>query len=138
MELAAHQTSTRSQGDEKEPPADFFTPLCTADKLHKSFLALTTSEEFSPAREIIGPMMRWYEDVDGNFIEQFQTSGLDARVWELYLFAAFHEMEYAIDRSEAVPDFSCRGIPGGFYVEAMTVNATRDAKGAIVPPPPTE
>jgi hypothetical protein len=38
-------------------------------------------------------MMHWYEDPDGNFIEQFQTTGFDARLWELYLFAMFCEAE---------------------------------------------
>ena len=44
-------------------------------------------------------MMRWHEDADGNLIEQFQTSGFDARIWELYLFAALSEAGYGIDRS---------------------------------------
>ena len=25
-------------------------------------------------------------DADGNFVEQFQTTGFNARIWELYLF----------------------------------------------------
>jgi hypothetical protein len=45
--------------------------------------------------------------VDGNFVEQFQTRGFDARIWELYLFAAFREMNYGIERVHAVPDFEC-------------------------------
>lgn len=36
-------------------------------------------------------MMRWHQDVDGNFIEQVQSNGFDARIWELYLFATLTE-----------------------------------------------
>jgi hypothetical protein len=93
---------------------------------------------FSAARGIIEPMMRWYEDADGNFIEQFQTTGFDARIFELYLFAAFSEIGYEISRIHAVPDFCCENPDGAFNVEAVTVNPTRDAKGVIVPEPPTD
>jgi len=98
-------------------------------------LALTEDVSCSAARGIIEPMMHWYEDPDGNFIEQFQTTGFDARLWELYLFAAFREMNYHINRSVPVPDFVCEGVDGDLAVEAMTVNPTQD-KGAIGPPPP--
>jgi hypothetical protein len=54
-------------------------------------------------------MMRWYEDADGNFVEQFQTTGYDARIWELYLFAALSEAGYLIDRLFSAPRFSLRG-----------------------------
>jgi hypothetical protein len=83
-------------------------------------------------------MMRWYEDADGNFVEQFQTDGFDARIWELYLFAAFIEMGYSVDRSRSAPDFVCQGTPGAFCLEATTVGATRDHSGGIVPPPPVD
>jgi len=75
--------------------------------------------------------MRWYEDVDGNFIEQFQTTGFDARIWELYLFAAFRELLYAIDRTHTAHRF--------FFASTLALNSTsrqsrstptRDAKGA--------
>ena len=35
----------------------------------------------------------------------------DARIWELYLFAALVEMGYRIERIHAVPDFACVGLP---------------------------
>jgi len=40
-------------------------------------------------------MMRFYEDTDGNFVEQFQTTAFDACIWELYLFATFTELGYS-------------------------------------------
>jgi hypothetical protein len=124
------------QGDEVGTPLDFFSPRAERGRLHRHFLALTEGEGFSAARGIIEPMMHWYEDPDGNLIEQFQTTGFDARLWELYLFAAFSEAGYQIDRIHAVPDFACQGLAGEFAVEAMTVNPTQDNKGAAVASPP--
>jgi hypothetical protein len=83
-------------------------------------------------------MMRWYEDVDGNFIEQFQTTAFDARLWELYLFAALVEMGFVLDRTKAAPDFIATSLFGAIALEAVTVNPTKDRQGAVVPPPPVE
>jgi hypothetical protein len=111
------------QGDEKKgSPLDFFTPLGPQAKLHPIFRDLLEKETRSAARGIIKPMMKWYEDPDGNFVEQFQTTAFDARIWELYLFAMFRESGYMIDRSHAVPDFVCSGLLGDLAVEAVTVN----------------
>lgn len=128
----------RAQGDEKRKPIDFFTPIVAPEKLHPDFVYLNTLDGYSPAKELITPMMRWYEDADGNFIEQFQTSGFDARMWELYLFAMLVEAGYTLDRDQPIPDFSAKGLLGELCVEATTVNPTRDKSGAIVPPPTAE
>lgn len=126
----------RLQGDNNAKPVDFFTPLKkTKQPLHKSFLSLTKLEGYSPAKEITEPMMRWHEDADGNFVEQFQTTGFDPRIWELYLFSLFTEIGYAIDKTSAIPDFCCTGIGRSFCAEATTVNPSRDKKGNIVSPP---
>ncbi|MBP1862188.1 hypothetical protein [Rhizobium herbae] len=136
--MAALPDEDYFQGDEQGQPVDFFAAHAEENKVHPAFKALRDIEAYSAARGIIEPMMRWYEDADGNFIEQFQTTGFDSRIWELYLFAAFTEMDYEISRIHAVPDFCCGNPVGEFTVEAVTVNASRDAKGAIVAPPPTD
>ncbi len=125
------------QGDEKGEPVDFFSHLHDAQKLHPSFVQLTTNEGYSPAREIIEPMMRWYEDADGNFIEQFQTTGFDQRIWELYLYAMLIEAGYTLDREQNVPDFCSAGLFGELYIEAVTVGPTMK-NGKTIPPPPID
>ena len=125
------------QGDERGPPVDFFARSRPVKKLNSDFAILAENEGYSPARGIIEPMMRWYEDADGNFVEQFQTTGFDQRIWELYLFATFTEMDYELDRSTPVPDFLCSGIRGEVAVEAVTVGPTREG-GVVVPPPPLD
>ncbi|MEE1657612.1 hypothetical protein VB618_15505 [Microvirga sp. CF3062] len=137
MEAVAHRDDAEYfQGDEAGEPLDFFTPVVAWERLHPDFLKVVELEGFSSARGIIEPMMHWYEDPDGNFVEQFQTTGFDARIWELYLFAAFSEIGYQIDRSEAVPDFTCKSLGVEFCVEATTVNASRE--GPLATPPSLE
>lgn len=126
------------QADEKGKPVDFFTPQVAVGKLHPSFVGLSTLLGYSAAKGIIEPMMRWYEDADGNFIEQFQSTGFDPRIWELYLFAAFTELGLKIERIHAVPDFCCSSPFGEFNVEAVTANPSRDGRGNIVPAPPLD
>ena len=127
----------RRQGDEHRAPVDFFRPVRARDRLNPSFLSLAENEGFSPARGVIEAMMRWYEDPDGNFVEQFQTTGFDSRVWELYLYAMLSESNYQLDRSDAVPDFAARGLTGAFFVEATTCNPPLGADGRPLPAPPT-
>jgi hypothetical protein len=67
-------------------------------------------------------LMNYFEDADGNFVQQFQSSGFDARLWELYLYALFTELGYRFDRRHPAPDFHCLGLGGNFFVEATTVN----------------
>lgn len=136
--LAPTLDAEREQGDEVGKPVDFFTPVRPAESLNPSFVRLVTEEGFSPAHGIIEPMMRWYEDADGNFVEQFQTTGFDARIWELYMFAALSEVGYRIDRSLSVPDFIAEGLLGQIAVEATTVHPTLDGTGTVVPTPPTD
>ena len=109
------------QGDEVGPPVDFFAPVVTDDRQHANFKVLLNNRH-SPARELIRELMHHFADVDGNFIEQFQSTGFDSRLWELYLFALFTELAYGLDREHASPDFHCVGLRGDFFVEATTVN----------------
>lgn len=128
----------RAQGDEKGKPVDFFTPVVAKGKVNRDFATVSSSEGYSPAVELMKPMMRWYEDADGNFVEQFQTTGFDTRLWELYLFAALVEAGYVFDKTSAMPDFCARNAFGELCVEATTVNPTRTAAGELVPSPPQE
>ncbi len=111
------------QGDEKGKPLDFFTPVVKPEKQHPSFTKISMRRRH-PGRELMSELMNWYEDVDGNFVEQFQSTAFDARLWELYLYALFVELGYGFDRQYSAPDFLCSGLSGKFFVEATTVNPT--------------
>jgi len=96
------------QADEVGRPLDLFTPVTRDDALHPNCVALASTEGYSPARQVIASIMHYFHDPDGNFVEQFQTTGFDARIWELYLFATFTELGYAFDRSHSAPAIPTR------------------------------
>lgn len=123
LKWVAKPDADYEQGDEVGHGVDFLQPVVAAERLNPGFVAMGRNG-FSPAKEIIAAMMAYYEDPDGNFIEQFQTTGFDARLWELYLFATLTELGYHLDRAYAAPDFFCQGVLGDLFVEAVTVNAT--------------
>ncbi|WP_253506657.1 hypothetical protein [Paenibacillus xylanexedens] len=66
----------------------------------------------------------YFNDIDGNFVEQFQTTGFDARVFELYLFAYLLESDYKIKRNYERPDFLVEKDGLTVAIEATTVNPT--------------
>ncbi|EHT5237400.1 hypothetical protein OD040_004316 [Escherichia coli] len=112
------------QGDETYKAMDLFTPIVTPDKLHHHFSLFGKYANWSPATGIIKEMMNHFEDVDGNFIEQFQTTGFDARLWELYLFAYLREEHFWLDRQFNAPDYVARKYGNTICIEAVTVNPT--------------
>jgi hypothetical protein len=119
------------QGVEGGPPSEIFAAQAPEVRLHRNFRLLVEHPRYSPARELVAAMMPYF-DVDGNFIEQFQTTGFDPRVWELYLFATFNELGFARDNDVKVPDFVLSGLRGGLAVEATTANPP-DGKTLQVP-----
>ena len=70
--------------------------------------------------------MRHFPDIDGNFIEQFQTGGFDARLWELYLFTYLREAGFFVDRSHARPDFLVSAGGHSVAIESVTVGRRPD------------
>ncbi len=112
------------QPGEKGKKQDIFSPV-PGKKLHPSFVILGNFVGHSAARGLIAEMMHHYVDVDGNFIEQFQTTGFDSRVWELYLFAYFNEESLLIERPKPAPDFIVSRGDLKAAVEAVTVNRTQ-------------
>jgi hypothetical protein len=68
-----------------------FDPILPQEKQHPDFVTLATSVGYSPAKGILAEIAYTFEDPDGNYIEQFQGNGYDARLWELYLYAVLHE-----------------------------------------------
>lgn len=100
-------------------------PVVVHERLHLYFRKLIEEEGYAPARETIKEIAYVYHDLDGNFIEQFQTSGFDARMWELYLFPALHELGFRINHDNAVPDFLIEKTGDEIAVEAVTVNPSQ-------------
>lgn len=100
---------------------DFFKTVAPDEKLHPYFVILRGSEAHLPAREIINLMAPHFTDIDGNFVEQFQTTGFDARLWELYVHAYLVEEELFFDRDNSAPDFIVEKYGERVGIEAVTV-----------------
>jgi hypothetical protein len=112
------------QGDEVEDKAgiDLFTPVVQEEKLSSTFQLMRSSNHWLPARSIMAEMMRHFRDIDGNFVEQFQTTGFDSRIWELYLYAALLEEGLYVEKPDPAPDFMVSFGRKKVFIEAVTVN----------------
>lgn len=122
--LVKEPPEAHHQGDEKGQPIDFFEPIVASERRSYAFEQLRTQKGYGSAVGLLRELMHYFEDPDGNFVQQFQSTGFDARLWELYLYAAFTEMGYGFDRTQAVPDFQCWGPLGRLCVEATTIGVS--------------
>ena len=107
------------QGDEINKGVDLFTPIVVSNKMHPYFKRLNEDIQFQPAKKILIEASRYFEDIDNNFVEQFQSKGFDARLWELYLFCFFTEQNFRIKRKNASPDFIVEKLMEEIAVEAV-------------------
>lgn len=124
-EIAATGQTRFPQGGPRKRRLDPLQPIIPVERRHSAFVSLTENEGYSPAFEVVREMLNFYEDPDGNFIEQFQSTGFDARLWELYLFGVFSEMGFLIDRTYNAPDFACDHFGEKMYVEAVILGQTQ-------------
>lgn len=112
-----------NQGDEANDKSgvDLFSTIVPQDKLHRAFQMLQSLDHWLPARGIMTEMMKHYVDIDGNFVEQFQTTAFDSRIWELYLYAALLEMGLFVSKEHEAPDFEVRQRRRKVFIEAVIV-----------------
>ncbi len=115
------ERTPRLHGDETGP-VDFFAPRVSVEKMHPRFRLIESGRGHNAAREIISSLMRCYDDRDGNFVEQFQSTGFDARIWELYLYALLIEAGYSVSFPDQAPDLLAIGREHRFGIEATTIN----------------
>jgi hypothetical protein len=126
------------QGDEFRRSTALLTPLVPEAQMGTLFQLLVETEAYSSAKGLIDALSPYFRDLDGNFIQQFQTTAFDARIFELYLFAMLHEIGYAFDQSENAPDYHCVDPWSNFFVEAVTVQPTEGMEPPPVPTTPEE
>lgn len=113
-------------------PVDLFADIGKPpEQLHPQFAHLRELQRYEPARSVLRELQDDFDDPDGNFVEQFQTTGFDSRTFELFLFAMLREQGHAIDRSHARPDFLLN--KDGLTVAVEAVTASVPAVGGIRP-----
>lgn len=103
---------------------NLFEPIVPIHKLHPNFGNIRTWKSAEPAREMMNEIFQNFPDADGNFMEQFQTTGFDCRVFELYLFAYLSQSGYEVSREYDQPDFLVTNGGISVAIEATTVNPT--------------
>jgi hypothetical protein len=118
--------TTFPQGDVEGDPAgvDLFKPIVPEEKWHPSYKLMLQHDQWSPAVGVLQEMMRHFIDIDGNFVQQFQTTAFDSRLWELYLYAYMVEEALFIERPKPAPDFSVSRGAKKVFIEAVTVGPT--------------
>ncbi|MBB5467794.1 hypothetical protein OKW30_003840 [Paraburkholderia sp. Clong3] len=96
-------------------------------ELPPQFLSVRDMPGYAPARNRIRELQQEFSDPDGNFVEQFQTFGFDARTFEFFLAVMLEHVGHKVDSSYDRPDFLVTKDGLTAAVEAVTAN-----------PPPSE
>ena len=102
-----------------------FQPVVSLEKLNPHFRSLVDAPDYHPTRKMLDEIYQDFDDPDGNFLEQFQTTGFDSRFFEFYLFAYFSKSGFEIDRSHPNPDFIVTRDGVTVSIEATTVNPSQ-------------
>ena len=110
------------QGDANRKKNEIFRQVVSDRRLHPFFVSLRDHEGFTPAKGIIQEVAYAFVDLDGNFIQQFQSDGFNSRLWELFMFAYLHEELFVIGDNTAFPDYECINGNSPIYIECVTVN----------------
>ncbi|MGA2858227.1 MAG: hypothetical protein ABSE40_15250 [Candidatus Sulfotelmatobacter sp.] len=97
---------------------DLFESLVPRERLHKNFSYISESGAHPAARRLLQKTFELLPKPDGNFVLDFQTSGFDARIWELYLAAFFHSVGLSIAQPHDRPDFLLSCPKGEVWVES--------------------
>lgn len=82
---------------------DLFTPIAEDKKQHPIFRMLL-QDQYRAEREVLNLWANGFEDRDGKFIYEFQTT-FESSMWELYLHAFLKELGAQTDFAHSAPDF---------------------------------
>lgn len=99
-----------------------FYPLYDASNLNRNFLSALNDPGYLPAKNGLIYTFSEHPKPEKHFIEQFQTTGFDSRLWELYLIRLFLENNYVINCNHPSPDFVISKNSLNIAVEAVTSN----------------
>lgn len=100
-------------------------------KLSTVFKTIRDGNDYLPVRLTLENIFADYHDIDGNFVEQFQTTGFNARLLELYFHQYFKECNFKIDRSHQYPDFIVSNKNASVAVEITTANGQHSKTGGV-------
>lgn len=114
---------------------DLFDPVVPETRLNERFGLVANGRAYAPARATMRETFARMGPRDPNFVEQFQTTGFDARFTELYLFAALDSAGFDVETIGAAPDFIVSGHGHKWAIEVTTANPSY---GAVPPALPAD
>ncbi len=117
---------------------DLFQPIIDVKKLSSSFDYVRTHPVAEPARIMTNEIFQDFPNPDGNFVEQFQTTGFDARTFELYIFAYLSRSGFQVKRDYDRPDFIVTRNGVSSAIEVTTVNPNQKIEYGTAPSPQRE
>jgi len=119
--LSSHVDGTFSQGDEQDKPFSIFSLRISEDRRNHYLKLLAENPMYFPAMVMIEELGHWFKEPDGFFIKRFQGNEFNSRLFELYLYAVFYELDFDMDREHPHPDFLIRKMGQTIAVEATTI-----------------
>jgi hypothetical protein len=120
-------------GKEGDMPgeASLFGGARPKNRLHPSFQTLKTSEANKSTRRMMNDAFARYVEKDGNFVEQFQTTGFNTRTFELYVSELLYSEGFTFEGTEPHPDFCVTKNGIKVAIECTTANPTDEGKGSF-------
>jgi len=107
---------------------DIFKYVVKEENLSKIFKILVSHPPLDAAKNLVLEIAEQMNDKDGNFIQQFQTTGFYPRLWEIFLFKFFKENGINIIEKYDRPDFHLEKDGVEFFVEASLSNEKENDK----------
>lgn len=110
---------------------NLFSPIIPSEKWSNSFKYLLDAKNTDePTRNMMNEVYSSFVDNDGNFVEQFQSTGFDARTFELYLFAYLSKSGFEFEENFNRPDYIVKRNGIRIAIEATTTNPTAGVKSS--------
>src|ERR1700719_3726777 len=101
-----------------------FNQIVASEPQPNCFRYVSQSRAYVAARIELQRAFELLPSPDGNFVKDFQSTGFDARIWEMYLAAFAHNLNLVIEQPYDRPDFLLKRGAEGVWVEAVTANPT--------------
>ena len=98
---------------------DLFELVVNGTQASPSFMQLRSDPIYGTTRALMNRLFSELPKPDGNFVEDFQTTGFESRVWELYLFALGEDGIWSVDRPCEVPDYHFSRFGEKVWLEAV-------------------
>ncbi len=107
---------------------DLFKSITKETEQNPQWQTLNYHKGFSPAKNLLDEICQSITDKDGNFVQQFQTTGFYQRLWEIFLHSFFLENNFQIVYQYDRPDFQLKKNEIALFIEACSSNPAPNDK----------